>query len=174
MTTLRFQLFGSEKTKISNKVGKMRITKMICSAKVCTLGSPPKMSHLRRSERQVSQHTSKQKTPETVSTIVHLYVIPCLTPRVRTGSHADIKLDPICGGTSGLLMHTLSFQGGFFKVNASNWDIFHSDITQTELIPRDGMNQPFESYLTLTYGWRPGKLGNNEGIVKEGVTHNFR
>lgn len=36
------------------------------------------------------------------------------------------------------------------------------------------MNQPFESYLTLTYGWRSGKLGNNEGIVKEGVTHNFK
>lgn len=38
-----------------------------------------------------------------------------------------------------------------------------------ELIPRDRMNQPFESYLTLTYGWRSGKLGNNEGTVKEGL-----
>lgn len=98
-------------------------------------------------------------------------VIPCLTPRVRTGLEAYIKLDPICGGTSSLLMHELSFQDGFFKVNASNGDIFHSDIIQTELIPRDRMNQPFESYLTLTYGWRSGKLRNNEEIVKEGATH---
>lgn len=46
-------------------------------------------------------------------------IIQYLTPRVRTGSDADIKLDPICGGMSGLLMHQLSFQDGFFKVNAS-------------------------------------------------------
>lgn len=152
-------------------------TKMICFTNVSVLGSPPKMAHLWRFGRFPSTRLPKKKKtpPETVSTIVHLY--GCNTvfnPSGREQVDADIKLNPICGGTSGLLMHELSFQDRFFKVNASSWDIFHSDFTQTELIPRDRMNQPFESYLTLTYGWRSGKLGNNEGIVKEGVTHNFK
>lgn len=35
---------------------------------------------------------------------------------------------------------------------------FHSNISQMELIPWDGMNQPF---LTLTYGRQFGKVGKN-------------
>lgn len=76
---------------------------------------------------------------------------------------AYIKLNPICAGTSSLLMHELSFQDGFFKVNASNWDIFHSDITQMELIP--GIE--WINHLNPIWRWHMDGGQESWEIVKE-------